>query len=335
MLYQEEKFKKWIKVSLIVLGLVLVYGLFNFFIGGISSKSSINVNPGGLGYGGMMSDKTSGMVTQNSVGSRTMAPDSSSFDNIVSPMMESVGSSDGGVILDDNSATVITDKKIIKNGDLMLKVESAQTAIGKITDIVKNKGGEVFSTNFSENTKGRKNGYMTVKVPVDKFEQTVKELKTVATQVLNESTDGQDVTEQYTDLQAQLKNKRAEEESFVKILGTAGKIDDVLSATREVARVRGEIERLEGRVRFMDSQTDMSTITINLTEDVTVTPVKEGWRPWQVVKQSANELITSMQNLVDGIIRFIIVGIPSLVPFVFFVWLLYWSGKKVFKKINL
>ena len=120
----------------------------------------------------------------------------------------------------------------------------------------------------------------------------------------------------------------------MKILGTAGKIDDVLATTREVNRVRGEIERLEGRIRFMDSQTDMSTIRVNLTEDVNVVPVSEGWRPWEVVKQSFKELMVNIQEFADGIIRFIIVGIPSLIPFVLLIGFLYWAAKKIFNKIS-
>lgn len=341
MIYQEEKFKKWTKIGLIVLGLILVYGLFNFFMGGISSKSSINVSPNvlpdGLGYGGMMSNKNDKMTTQSSgSNNRVVTPQSVSSDSMASPMMESIGSSSGEAVMDDNLVDLsIIDKNIIKNGDLSLKVGSADWAANEIANIVKQKGGEVFSTNFYEMVKGQKSGFLTVRVPVAKFDEAISDIKKIATQVLSESTTGQDVTEEYTDLQAQLKNKKAEEESFVKILGTAGKIDDVLAATREVARVRGEIERLEGRVRFMDSQTDMSTITVNLTEDINVVPVNEGWRPWQVVKQSVKELMVNIQDFADGIIRFIIVGIPSLVPLALLVGFLYWAGKKIFKKINL
>jgi hypothetical protein len=235
----------------------------------------------------------------------------------------------------EDASYVETDKKVIKNGDLNLQIESTEKSAQEIGNIVRGKGGEVFATNFYERVKGQKSGFITVKVPVNKFEETINDIKKIATQVLSESTNGQDVTEQYTDLQAQLKNKRAEEESFVKILDTAGKIDDVLAVTREISRVRGEIERLEGKIRFMDSQTDMSTITINLTEDTTIVPVNEGWRPWQVVKQSVKELIASVQGFVDGIIRFVIVGIPSLIPFALLIIFLIWVGRKVHTKIGL
>jgi hypothetical protein len=228
----------------------------------------------------------------------------------------------------------IIDKKIIKNGDLNLKIKNVENAVKEITQITENQNGEVFSTNFSERVKGQKSGFMTIKVPVDKFEKTLNEIKNVATQVLSESTTGQDVTEQYSDLQAQLKNKRAEEESFIKILDRAGEIKDVLAVTKELSRVRGEIERLEGRIRFMDSQTEMSTIVINLNEDITLNPKSNDWRPWQIVKESFKELTDNSQDFINSIIRFIIVGIPSIITFLIIAGILYWAGKKIWIKMK-
>lgn len=223
-----------------------------------------------------------------------------------------------------------SDKKVIKNGYLTLKVEDTDTAAEEITNIVKRNGGEVFSSNFNEYSRGSKTGSITVKVPVDKFQQAVKELKGVATQVISESTSGQDVTERYVDLKAQLKNKKAEEATFVSLLDRSGKLDDVLKVSREIARVRGEIERLEGKIKYLESQTSMSTITINVSEDVEVTPVSDDWRPAQVVKKALNDLKKQAQDFVDGLIRFIIVTIPSLIPFVLFLIVVLWIGKKFF-----
>ncbi len=233
----------------------------------------------------------------------------------------------------DNSES-ISDKKIIKNGNLTLRVESVDEATKEIGDIVGNLGGEVFATNIYERAKGQKRGSVTVRVPVDKFSEAISELKKVATQVVSESTIGRDVTEQYVDLQAQLKNKRAEEESFVKILDRAEKIDDVLAVTRQLSRVRGEIERLQGRIRYMEAQTDMSTIAVNLSEDVGAVSVSDNWRPMQTVKKSFKELVSNIQNFVDGSIRFVIVGIPSLIPFLLFLVIVYWGGKKIYAKIR-
>ena len=332
MVYQDEKTKKILKVGGFIVGLILIYSLFSLFFGINSQPRKANIY--GTKNGNMIGEGSYDLGVPMTGGDSIISSESSVGVAPESKMMRNEVATDNFMEVAPQEESQAIDKKVIKNGDLSLKVGSADRAAGEISNIVKQKGGEVFSTNFYEVVKGQKSGFLTVRVPVDKFEEAINDIKKIAVQVLSESTNGQDVTEEYTDLQAQLKNKKAEEESFVKILDTAGKIDDILSTTREIARVRGEIERLEGRIRFMDNQTDMSTITVNLTEDVTVTPINEGWRPWQVVKESVKELISNIQVFANNIIRFIIVGIPSLIPFVLLIIFLIWVGKKIFRKIN-
>lgn len=309
----------------IFLGVLLLWAIFSTMTGrsSIGLKDQVNVGRN---------------MSVPAMSEMSLSKDVSNVDMMESEMAFSDEEGFGGRAMSPSeSATsepVLTEKKVIKNGNLTLKVESTEQSAQKISELVKNLGGEVFSTNFFERKKGQKSGSITVKVPVDKFEEALGQIKTVATQVISESTTGRDVTEQYSDLQAQLKNKRAEEESFVKILDRAGDIEDVLAVTKQISRVRGEIERLEGRIRFMDSQTDMSTITISLSEDVEITPVQNDWRPWQVAKKAFSDLIVNIQDFVDGVIRFIIIGIPSLIPFLVFLGIVYWAGKKIWVKMR-
>lgn len=226
-----------------------------------------------------------------------------------------------------------TDKKIIKNGNLTLKVDDADKAAENISEIAKRNGGEIFSSNFRQSRNNVKSGTMTVKIPFANFEKTFSEIKKIASLVTNESTSGQDVTEQYVDLQAQLKNKKAEEEQFTKILTSAQKIDDILAVTRELSMVRGSIEQLEGRIKYLDSQTDMSTISVQITEDQNVTIV-DSWRPFQVVKESFNILVKSLQGFIDFIIKFFIVALPMLIVWGIIIAVLYKIGKKIYLKIK-
>lgn len=225
------------------------------------------------------------------------------------------------------------EKKIIKSGNLNLKVDSADQAAEEIGDIAKNNGGEVFASNFYQSQKNIKSGTVTVKVPMKNFEAAFAELKKIASLVIRESTAGQDVTEQYVDLQAQLKNRQAEEQSFVRILNQAQNIEDILAVTRELARVRGNIEQLQGSIKYLESQTDMSTIAIDLTEDANVTIV-DSWRPFQVVKESFNALLKGLQGFVDFLIRLVIVIVPLLLLWVLIGWLIYRAGKKIYLKIK-
>ena len=252
------------------------------------------------------------------------APEMATGTGSITPMMESGISRDGSSVVD---------KKVIKTGDLSLKVNNADSTAEKISQIAKDNGGDVQSSNFYQNAKSIKSGTVIVKVPVDRFEKTFNEIKDVATLVVRESTSGQDVTEEYSDLQAQLRNKQAEEQSFLKILDMSGKISDILEVTRELSRVRGEIEMLQGRIKLMDSQTNMSTIAVNLTEDTTIT-FSDTWRPWQVAKETFNALFKDIQGFINFAIVLVIRIIPIIILYILIFGLLFWIGKKIYFRMK-
>lgn len=224
-----------------------------------------------------------------------------------------------------------TEKKIIKNGSLTLKVANADNAANDIASIAKNNGGEVFSSNFYETADNVKSGTITVKIPVANFEKTFSELKKVSNLVVRESTSGQDVTEQFVDLQSRLNNKQEEEKAFAGILNRSGSIDDVLKVTRELARVRGEIEVLQGQIKFLASQTDMSVISVNLSEDDNIT-ISDSWRPWQIAKDAVNSLISKIQKFVNFVIVLIITVIPILILYLLLFFIIFVVGKKIYHK---
>ncbi len=232
-----------------------------------------------------------------------------------------------------DSSPVLADKKIIKNGSLGLKVSSVDQAAEDVANVAKKNNGEVFSSNLRQSSTKLKSGTVTVKVPVEKFENTLSEIKKIAVLVLNESTSGNDISEQYVDLQARLKNKKAEEESFMKILGSAQKIDDILAVTRELSRTRGEIESLEGRIRWLDSQTDMSTITVNLAEDQEIT-FTDSWRPFQVMKDTVNGLLKDFQKFINFLIVLIIRVVPIFALYGIIAFLVYKLGRKIYAKFR-
>ena len=81
------------------------------------------------------------------------------------------------------------------------------------------------------------------------------------------TTDSQDVTEEYYDVEARIKNKRVEEERLLKHLEqSTGKLEDILKVEKEISRVRGEIERQQGRLQYLDKLSALTTVTITLHE---------------------------------------------------------------------
>jgi len=311
---------KTLKIGGIVLGaLVFIIIVFVFLN---ASRNTFSRSSSSLGSDEISMGLPQGAGLSSPMSSRSMMKEGSA-ESLAVPTYDAGSSQD----------MAETEKKVIKNGNLTLKVDSANNAAQKITEIAKNNKGEVSSSSFYQSANNVKSGSMEVKVPVADFDKAFAEIKKVASLVVRESTSGQDVTEQYIDLQAQLRNRQAEEQSFVKILNQAQKIQDVLDVTAELARVRGNIEQLQGRIKYLESQTDMSTISINLSEDSNITVI-DSWRPWQVVKDSFNSLVKSLQGFVNFLIQFVIVVIPFLIILAVIIWAVYKVGKKIYFKIK-
>jgi hypothetical protein len=308
---EKAKLKKIMIVSAIFLILVLAI---------ITSLSVLNVSRKNYSgsTGGFSGVAVSSLPSEMGRSADSLAP--SAMEKNVSQMAET-----------ESPASI--DKKVIKNGNITAKVANVDNSAKDIESIAKGNGGEVFSINFSQDEDKIKSGTITVKVPVANFEKTFGELKKVASLVLSESASGQDVTEQYTDLQSRLKNKQAEEQAFANILGRAADTDDIIKITRELARVRGEIELLQGQIRYFDSQTDMSQISLYLSEDENIT-ITDTWRPWQIVKDAVNSLITKLQTFVSFLIVLIITVIPILAIYLFLFYVIYRIGKKIYHKMK-
>ncbi|MBU1907781.1 DUF4349 domain-containing protein, partial [Patescibacteria group bacterium] len=180
---------------------------------------------------------------------------------------------------------------------------------------------------------GPRTAYVTIRVPADVFETTLSELKQVGVLTLHESVHGQDVTAEFVDLEADLRNARAEETSYLEILKKSGSIEEVLAVTQQLAQVRGRIERLEGRKRYLENQTDLATISISLTEETRVELPTKTWRPLEVTRQALRDLVAGLQTLVDFLIRLVIAVIGLLIPIALISGLLLWLGWRLVRII--
>jgi hypothetical protein len=206
------------------------------------------------------------------------------------------------------------DQKIIKNGSIRMVVDDVSASSDRIAALALAKGGFVQGSSSSERTDGTHEGYVTVRVPAKHFESTMTEIKALAKLVRNDSTNSQDVTEQYTDLEAQLRNAKKQEETYLAVLAKANTVEDILKVQERLGSIRGVIESLEGRMKYLENVTSYSTVSVTLEEEPVVRlPTKE-FRPSAAVKEAVQALVGAFQQLVEALIWIVIVGGGIAVP---------------------
>lgn len=213
------------------------------------------------------------------------------------------------------------DQKIIKNGYLDLTVDKVSDAADRITAIATARGGFVQSSSVSERGDGTYSGNVEVRVPSEKYEDAMSEIKKLATLVKSETSTGQDVTEQYTDLQAQLRNAQAQEQTYLEILKQAKTVSDTLQVQAQLGSIRGQIESLQGRIQYLTNQTSYSTISVTLEEEPAVRAPTKGFRPLSTIKEATQALIDAFQNILSGLIWIVIVWGGILLPVALLIWI--------------
>jgi hypothetical protein len=175
-----------------------------------------------------------------------------------------------------------TDRMIIRNGNMQLVVTDVAAVMGQITNLATSYGGFVVNSNVQEN-QNLLYGNISIRVLSERFNNALAALRSMAVDVRSESTSGQDVTEQYTDLSANLRNLEAAEAQLLKLMEQAGKVTDILAVQQELVKTRGEIEQTKGRMQYLEQSSDMALIQVTLEQSklaveftATARSVKEG-----------------------------------------------------------
>lgn len=357
-LKQLSKFSKGVTiVAALVLAIAVFASIFRVQLSERNGKSiSYGSAPGVAPAARSLGDASGMMGTSGDMGM-----------GMEKAMKENVPTSASVVLPEESQSVSVSvgsaageDRRVVRDGAVSMRVEDAEWSADEIGRIAERFGGFVASRTMSGDVPGYmmpmvqdewsgvrdarlviategapKSGTVVVKVPSEKFTDAVSAIRGIAKAVLNESSSTNDVTEVYVDLEAQLKNKYAEEEAFTKILNTnAQKVSDILEVTRELSRVRGEIDQLEARKKYMDSQTDMASITVSLSEDPQIGNVSNDWRPWQTVKDAVNRLLLHFHGFIDGAIYFVVSVLPLFLLYLLGLYIAYRVGRNVYLKIR-
>jgi len=212
--------------------------------------------------------------------------------------------------------------RIIKTGDLHLMVRDVGGAAARITEVATARGGYAQASSFSERPDGTHAGTITVRVAAAEFDQAMAGIRAVATVVKNESVHAQDVTEQFTDLQARLRNAKAQEAVYLDILARARTVEDILKVQERLGAVRSDIESLEGRIKYLTNVTAYSTISAFIEEEPMVRAPTKEFRPASSVREAVQTLVELLQRLAVGLIWATIVGGGVLLPLAVLAWII-------------
>ena len=224
----------------------------------------------------------------------------------------------------------VGERMIIWTGDISLIVKDAEESLEEVEAVAKDLGGYVVNSSSwyqQEQLRAR----LTIRVPAEGFDTAMARLKDLAIKVESRNVSTQDVTEEYTDLAARLRNLEATETELLELLTEVrertGKAEDVLAVHRELSNIRGQIEQIKGRMQYLEKMTAMATINIELIPDVLARPiVVAGWQPSGTAANALRTLVRTFQRILDAAIWLIVYVLPTLVviaiPF-FILWLIW------------
>lgn len=218
------------------------------------------------------------------------------------------------------STAEAADRKIIRNAEITIEVSSTTDAQHLVTSIAESHGGFVATSEAKQRESNdpaqrKLDIKLVVRVPSTQFGSAFDQIKKLAGNTPSEQVTSQDVTEDFIDLEARIKTQKALEVQFLEIMRQAHKIEDALEVQRQIAEVRTEIEKLEGRKRFLENRSSLSTINVNILEPKPVITVTEtGFR--QSLKDAVSDSISLASDIMLFFARFVIMMVPVTV-FVF------------------
>lgn len=201
------------------------------------------------------------------------------------------------------------DHKVIQTVGLELLVRNAADTSAEIERIVVSLHGEIEKADL-HNYGNSREGQLTLRVPTERLEDAVAQFSRLAIRVQDQHREARDITREFMDSEAHLRNMKAEEQQYLVLLRRAGSMKDTLQVTDKLSEVRGDIEQLQGELNWWSHQVEMSGVQIQLAEEPQETMVAR-WRPLYNAKNSAVVMLHDLGDWVDWVIA-LIINIPII-----------------------
>jgi hypothetical protein len=225
---------------------------------------------------------------------------------------------------------------VLKNATLVIVVDDVDAKMQSINDLSNSFGGWIVSANTTRANINGKNqvqsASITIRVPAARLDEAMTQIKTGVGTVESENVTGQDVTQDYVDLSSQLTNLQAAEKQLQSIMDKAVRTQDVLDVYNQLVNVRGQIETLQGRIRFYDESSSFASVQVTVLPTPIVQPVEiGGWRPLETARNAFQALINLLQGAADVVITVAIIGVPLLIVIGVPLWF-FWRRRRSMRR---
>lgn len=211
-------------------------------------------------------------------------------------------------------------RQVIRRASLELHASDTRAAYDDIIAMVESAGGFVANANVfpTSGDDEQPRVSMTLRVPAEELDATMSSIKESVDEVVAESQDAEDVTEQFIDLEARLANLEALETELRALLEEVRMQENadpekLLTVFNELSTVRGQIEQTQGQLNHLEEATSLATLEVQLTQSPSSAPiVDEAWAPAQTVRDAVGDLVNGLQGVADWGINFALYVLPML-----------------------
>ncbi len=199
------------------------------------------------------------------------------------------------------------DRKIVKTAELGIRAEDVRGSAARAQQVAAQLGGSVLSSQIVRGD-GPVSADLVLLVPSPEFEQALEELRGLGKEVTTDTVRGEDVTEEFVDLESRERNLLAAEQSLLELYNGAQSVNDALAIERELANIRGQIEQVQGRIQYLEERTATSRISLGIQPVAPPTAPPTAWNPARVVAQAWNASLGVLQGLATAVLSAVVFG---------------------------
>lgn len=317
--------KRLLPISLIV-GAALIVIAALVILGPIVGNVFTTVNDSLSGYGG----------------GAAPAPElRESYDSPIAPQTTLFAADQSVVNSIPGTPAAQVDRVVIKNAELTIVVSDVIGRMESIQDMAKQMGGFVVSSNLYKRYTSNEfitqvpEAQIVIRVPAERLDEALDEIKKGAVDVQNETTSGKDVTSEYVDLQSRLKNLESAEAQLEEILKQATDTADVVNIFNQLIFYREQIELIKGQIKYYEESAAFSAISVSIIPEEFAQPLVIGkWEPQGVALRAVQDLINFLKGFTEFVIRFVIYILPSWLIVGLPLYVIFIGGRKLFRKLR-